>query len=108
LRYLVFGFLLLVLAIHTYPFQPHRTLVLWISVLFVFLGIVITFVLVKMEKNPVLSWLTGTPPGKLELSFLVRIGTLGAMPLLTVASAQFPQLGRTLFSWVDPILQMLK
>ena len=108
LRYLVFGFLLLVLAIHTYPFQPHRTLVLWISVLFVFLGIVITFVLVKMEKNPVLSWLTGTPPGKLELSFLVRIGTLGAMPLLTVASAQFPQLGRTLFSWVDPILQMLR
>jgi hypothetical protein len=108
LRYLVLGFLLLALAIHTYPFQPHRTLVLWISVLFVFLGIVITFVLVKMEKNPVLSWLTGTPPGKLDLAFLVRIGTLGAMPLLTVASAQFPQLGRTLFSWVDPILQMLR
>lgn len=108
LRYLGAGFVLMLFAIHAYPFQPHRTLVLCMSVLFLFLAAAALFVLVQMERNPVISWMSGSKPGKLDFAFLVRVGTLGAMPLLTIAGAQFPEFGRAIFAWVDPLLQVLR
>ena len=77
---------------------------------FVFILIVAlaAFVIAQMSRDTTLSHITNTTPGELGWDFWVRITSFVAIPLLSLLSAQFPQIGRFLFSWAQPALNTFK
>ncbi len=89
----VSGLLLLLLAVNSYPFQPHNFLLFfnWVVILS-FVGIAM-WVFVQMSRDPVLSSLNGTKPGKInwDWDFVFRILIYGIVPILALLGAQFPQ-----------------
>jgi hypothetical protein len=102
--------LFVLLAISSYPFQPaHRLLSLsWVAVLTLVALTVAVFV--HMDRDEVLSWINKTPPGQVVLNreFASRLATYGLVPLVGMAAAQFPDIGRFLFFWVQPFMNALK
>ena len=102
--------LLVLLAISSYPFQPAQLLLAlsWIAILTLVGTTIVIFV--QMDRDEVLSWLAKSTPGHLVFSreFLGRVATYGLVPLLGVTAAQFPDVGRVLFFWVEPFLGALK
>lgn len=95
----VTGLLLLLFAISSYPFQPHKLLLLfnW-AVILSFVGIAM-WVFVQMNRDPVLSNLNRTKAGKIswDWDFAFRIFLYGVVPILALFGAQFPQ-------WVGQVL----
>jgi hypothetical protein len=100
------GLLLMLIAATSYPFQPRNWILLfnWTVVL----GAVVTTmtVFVQMNRNPILSALSGTEPGKTswDRDFLIRVSIYGVVPVLSLLGAQFPETFGQLFSWVGTIL----
>lgn len=95
------GALAMTLAVSGYPFPGHDTL-LWFSWLVLLLVIAtILAVFVDMNRDRVLSMLTGTTPGKLSWnsSFLFQLLIFGVIPILTLIGAQFPHALSGLLSW---------
>ena len=101
--------LALLLSAHLlYSFPGRATL---LAVDWVALGITSLLAvraLLQMERNVVLSRLWDSTPGRLTFNkaFIQRIILYGALPLLTVISALFPELGDTLFGWLAPVRQL--
>lgn len=102
--------MLVLLAISSYPFQSgHLLLTLsWVAIL-TLVGASV-FVFVQMDRDEVLSLLSKTAPGQVAFSreLLSRLATYGLVPVLGVAAAQFPEVGRFFFFWVQPFLNALK
>jgi hypothetical protein len=107
--FLVLSLVLATLVISSYPYQPQSLLrVLLLIVLLGAVGILL-LVLVQMNRDEVLSRIARTEPGRLtwDLNFVVHVVAFGAVPLLTLLSSEFPALRGLLFSWIQPLLQML-
>jgi len=68
----------------------------------------VALVLAQMHRNPTLSRITDTTPGKLEVEFWIRLGSFIALPLRSLIAVQFPQFSNFLFSWLRPALQALR
>jgi len=104
------GFLLLLVVITSYPFQPHRLLltIQWGILLITVAGVM--GVLVQMQRDPILSRLTGTQAGKVDWNreFFGEIFKYGIVPIAGLLAAEFPQLGSSLFSWVEPLLRGIR
>jgi hypothetical protein len=101
-------FVFLVLSFNSYPFQPQtswQTLMVFVFILIVALA---AFVIAQMSRDTTLSHITNTTPGELGWDFWVRITSFVAIPLLSLLSAQFPQIGSFLFSWAQPALNTFK
>jgi hypothetical protein len=66
------------------------------------------WILVDMERDHVLSRLKTTTPGRIDFNwdFMKRIGVYGVLPLLAVIAALFPEVGGTLFGWLEPIRRL--
>lgn len=99
---------LLLLAVTSYPFNPSGQLQLfnWTVVLLFVAAIVV--VLVQMSRDRVLSDLSGTKPGELTFNrdFVVRLLVYGAVPLLGMLGAQFPDVIRRLQPWIASLSGM--
>lgn len=111
LRRLAFGLLAtLVLAtvlLSSYPFEPQSLVRAGLFVLMAAsVGAILT-TLVQMNRDPVLSAVTHTDPGKVtwDAPFVVNLVLVGAVPALTLLGTQFPEARDFLFSWVTPILR---
>jgi hypothetical protein len=100
-----FGFVLALLAIKSYPFQPHQQINLWIVIVFVVLGCTLITVFADMSRNPVLRRLSAPHTGKFSVGLLWPLAKFGALPLLTVLASQFPAFSNFLFSWLGPFLE---
>ncbi|HEY2930829.1 MAG TPA: hypothetical protein VGK99_03715 [Acidobacteriota bacterium] len=103
------GGVLLILALTSYPFQQQQVLV---SVIWIALAILVTMVLtvfIQMDRNEVLSRIANTEPNRLSLDrrFLSQVFTYAVLPVATFLAAQFPALGRFLFSWISPAFSFL-
>ena len=101
-------FVFLVLSFNSYPFEPQtscQTLMIFVFVLIVVLA---ALVIGQMSRDTILSHITNTTPGQLGWEFWVRITSFVALPLLSLLSAQFPQIGSFLFSWAQPALNTFK
>lgn len=101
--------LLLLVTVQTYAFQPKRFLSvgIWGALL---LAVVVTlWAFLQMDRNSVLSAIGGTEPGKVtfDRAFFLNVFTFGAVPLLAVIAAQFPNLGRELLGFVNPVLRVV-
>ncbi len=102
--------LLLLAAISSYPFEPHRLL---ITALWVIIGSIIVvglFVYVELDRNALISRLSGTEAGHMTLdgALALRVFAWVILPLLGVAAAQYPDLANTLFGAVEPFARALR
>jgi len=101
-------FSLVLLSLNVYSFEPHRSLVWAFSAIFVLIGVSSVSVLMQMERNHIISRITGTKPNQLDRGFYLRIISLGAVPLLTLLATHFPSIGHYLLSFLQPGLEALK
>jgi hypothetical protein len=104
---LAIGFILALLAVGSYPFLGGRQCVWSLAGIFVLFGAAVIVSFAQMDRDAILSRLSGTDPGKLDWSFVLRVGSYGGLPLLALLASQFPSLGRSLFSWLEPALNAL-
>jgi hypothetical protein len=101
-------FSLVLLSLNVYSFEPHRSLIWTFAAVFVILGGMAISVLMQIERNHVLSRITGSQPNELGTSFYIRIVMLGAVPLLTLLATHFPAIGHYLLSFLQPGMEALK
>ena len=66
------------------------------------------WILVDMERDHVLSRLRTTTPGRVDINweFIKRIAVYGVLPLLAVIASLFPEVGGTLFGWLEPLRKL--
>jgi len=66
------------------------------------------WILVDMERDHVLSRLRTTTPGRVDIDweFIKRIAMYGVLPLLAVIASLFPEVGGTLFGWLEPLRKL--
>jgi hypothetical protein len=101
------GFVLALAALAAYPFLAGRAGVWTLAGVFVVFGAAIVVSFAQMDRDAILSKLADGTPGKLDWSFYIRVASYGALPLLALLASQFPSVGRSLFSWLEPALSAL-
>jgi hypothetical protein len=96
------GVIMMLFAVSSYPFPAQGRLVLfnWVFVL-VTVG-TCAFVYFSMNRDRVLSLLSGTAPGKVSwnTTFVLQILTHGVLPILAVLGAAFPAKFGLLAQWI--------
>ena len=103
------GFVLMILTLATYPFQPRHPVMamLWAVG---FAGIVLIVVaFAEMEQDEMLSLMGGTTAGHLSLKsgFLQNVALYVAIPLLSLLAAEFPAIGQSVWALLSPLLKPL-
>lgn len=101
-------FILILFSINSYPFQPQSVFRVLLVGLFLLIGSVVGSVYAQMHRDPTLSLLTDTKPGKLGIDFWIKLAAFGAIPLVSLIASQFPEVNSFLFSWLQPALEALK
>ncbi|HEY1303225.1 MAG TPA: hypothetical protein VGF24_06730 [Vicinamibacterales bacterium] len=66
------------------------------------------WILVGMERETVLSRLRNTTPGQLDINwaFVQRVAVYGVLPLLVVIASVFPEIGNSIFGWLEPLRKL--
>ncbi len=100
--------LLVIAFIAGYPFEGQRYIEFMIICLFILAGVTVGTVFAQMDRDPLLSRLNETKPNQLGLSFVYRMISYGALPLITLLASLVPDIGNFLQSWLQPALQSLK
>ncbi len=108
LLFLPIGFVLLMTSLNCYDSQAPLFIGRMLLILFLLLGGAIMFCLVGLEKDPVLSRMAGSDPGKLNSGFYLKLAAYGALPVLSLLASQFPTVSNFLLSWVQPSLEAFK
>ncbi len=108
LMFLSIGFVLLMASLNCYNAQAPLFIGRMLLILFLLLGGAIMFCLIGLEKDPVLSRMAGSDPGKLNSGFYLKLAAYGALPLLSLLASEFPSVSSFLLSWVQPSLQAFK
>jgi hypothetical protein len=104
---LAVGFMLALGSVGSYPFLAGRECVWTLAAVFVIFGAAIIVSFAQMDRDAIMSRLSGTDAGKLDWSFYLRVLSFGGLPLLALLASQFPSFGRSLFSWLEPALNAL-
>ena len=101
--FVMVGLLLMLLAVISYPFQPTDLLLLynW-SIILAFVALTLV-VFVQIDRDTVLSLLSGTTPGRVtwNRAFVYRILTYVILPVSALLGAQFPDVLRQAISWIS-------
>ena|ERR1700761_2320824 len=97
-----------VLAVTAYPFHPKAAIETLLCALFVWVVAVVTAVFAQLHRDATLSHITDTKPGELGTDFWARTLSFVALPLLSLVVAQFPQVNRLFYSFLEPALQALQ
>jgi hypothetical protein len=100
-------FALLMLALNSFAFQAPQTLFHLASATFLIGGIFVLKALAQMERDPILSRLSGSKEGELGKDFYIRVLTFGTLPILTVLATEFPSIGQYISSLVKPMSAVL-
>lgn len=108
IAFVAYGYVLAVFSVMFYPFAGRKTLGELLTLTFVALLIWIGWMMVQFQKNAMLSKLEGSTPGEVSYAQLAfHLLTVGGVPLLALATAQFPALGQFVFSLLRPVLGAL-
>jgi hypothetical protein len=104
----VLTFVMMVLGLNSFSFQAPQA-ISHLTITALALGaMVVVRVLAEIERNPIISRISGNREGSLGKDFYMRVITYGALPVLTVLGTQFPSIGRFLTSWAEPALESLR
>lgn len=101
-------FVLLVAALNSFSFQAPQVIFHFLTAALVIAGCGVLLVFAQMERDPILSRLSGTAEGELGKDFYVRALSYGALPILTVLGAQFPAISRYIAAWIQPASAALR
>lgn len=101
-------YLMLLLSISFYPFEPNPAMFTLAVLLIVLMAIVIGYVYAQMHKDATLSRLTSTQEGELGMDFWMQFIAAGAVPVLGLLAVQFPAVSRILTGFLQPALQTVK
>jgi hypothetical protein len=98
--------LILLLVTRLYPFQPHGSLsgLSWFLLLAVV--IVTVWTLVELERHAILSYASGSKPGRVswDASFILHLVLFAVLPVTALVAAHFPEIGRPIFDSLQPLL----
>jgi hypothetical protein len=102
--------LVLLLALTSYPFEPHRLL---LSCSWGIVGSVVgagIWIFVELDRNTVISHIADTPPGKLTVNgaFAIRVIAWGLLPILGVAATTYPEVANALYGIAEPFVRALR
>ncbi|MEP7382367.1 MAG: hypothetical protein ABI910_11805 [Gemmatimonadota bacterium] len=105
--FLFASLLILVVVGSQYPYQPHSVISLASILLLGFTVVSVFFVMIRMSRNVALSRISRTEPGKVtwDTTFILNMVTFGIVPLLALATSEFPSVRAFLFSWADPLVR---
>ena len=101
-------FVFIVIALNSYVFQVPQIFSYFLCGGLLLAAIFGIRVLAELERDPIISRLSGTPEGALGGGFYWRAAAYGAVPVLSILSTQFPAMSRFLTSWVEPALSKLQ
>jgi hypothetical protein len=101
--------LLLLLAVCSYPFEPHRLMLTLIWVVVLSVAGAGLWIFIQMDRNTLISHVSGTSPDEVTFdgSLLLRVFAWTVVPLLSVAAAQYPEFANILFRIVSPFARAL-
>ncbi|MCC6772793.1 MAG: hypothetical protein IT360_16510 [Gemmatimonadaceae bacterium] len=108
LCFFLFASLLILVSVSAqYPYQPHSVVSLASIVLLAVTVISVFYVMVRMSRNVTLSRISRTEPGKVtwDTTLILNMVTFGLVPLLALATSEFPSVRAFLFSWADPLVR---
>ncbi len=95
------SFVLAAVSLLAYPFSGSGLIANALVTSFLLVGATVTWVLADIDKNPILSRINGTQPGKIGIEFIQAVVVFGLLPLVTVLAAYFPDFGRLLTSFAS-------
>ena len=101
-------FVLTIVAWNSYPFQPREMGDWLFTALLAVLGLGMIWIFAQMHRDPILSRVTASRPNELGWDFYIRIISFGAIPVLTWLAYQFPGVGSTIYSLVEPASSVFK
>jgi len=101
-------FIAATLSVACYPFDPRPLLGGTFLALFVVIATIMIFVLAQAHRDPTLSYITNTDPGKLDSGFWTKLIAFGIGPLVGLLTALFPEITSFLISWLQPGVQAIK
>ena len=95
---------LLLCAILSYPFEPHRLMksFAWSLILLSVAAGVWTYL--QLDRNSLLSKIAATQPGRITANsgLVFRLLAWGIVPLLAALAADYPDLVHSIMTWVAP------
>lgn len=100
-------FALAVLAMNSFAFLTSHAVINLAAAALGVAGVLTLKVLAQMERDPILSRLSGTHEGELGKDFYLRAITFGALPVLSVLSAYFPDAIGSLAGWIEPAISKM-
>lgn len=97
--------ILMLLALNSYPFQPMQWLTIMVWLLFLGAMTLSGYVLVQMNRDPVLGLISHGQPSGLtwDATFVRQLAIFILAPLLSLVATRIPAL-----SWIPKLLQNLK
>jgi hypothetical protein len=97
------GVVMMLFAVSSYPFPAEGRLVLFNWVFVFFTVGTCAFVYFSMNRDHVLSLLSGTTPGNISWNgtFLLQMFTHGVLPILAVLGAAFPTKFGLMARWIE-------
>src|SRR5205823_4579130 len=107
LSFLTGGFIMTAIALNSYPFRGGDYFRWWITGIFLVLAVIIVAVFIEMERDTILSRLSNTKPGHIDVGLFLKLASAGALPFLAAVASHFPGIGRFLFSWIQPALSAM-
>jgi hypothetical protein len=104
LLFVTAGLVLVIVALSSFPIYPLQPLIGYAWGWAAIAATAGIWVSVTMERDPILSRLTGTPNRVTwNLAFTTKLIVYVGIPLVTLFAAQFPAAGGTLLRWLTPI-----
>ena len=105
------GILFLLAGLAAFHFQPIRSVyvVLW-SVIGV-IAIWTIAIFLQMDRNAVLSRISGTSPGDvnpIKSGLFLRIAAFVLPPVVGLLVTQFPRMGESLSGWLNPLIRVFQ
>ena len=103
------GLVLLLLGILSYPFEPKHMLLLYLGFLLI-AGIGASlYLVVHLERHPVISGLYGTDPNVINWDRIIlgKILFYGGIPLVGVLTSMFPEVGEFAMRILMPLINSL-
>lgn len=107
LTYFSVAFVLLSMSVSCYPFFSQSLSQMYVGVAFAALSGSTGYVLSAMARDRTLRSLASDSKGKDHPVFVQAVQS-AALPLIAFAGTYFPQLGRVLFTWLQPVLSSIK
>ena len=100
--------LFLLYAVRSYAFEPKWfiSLGIWVAM---GVGVAVTlWIFVQMDRNVTLSAIGKTNPGEVSFDrhFYLNLLTYGVLPVAGILITQFPEIGRFLTGWLNPLLRL--